>query len=101
MRMILIAILAVFLNIDQSMAKDDGGFGSSRFSAQAPVALGGAVAPSNQIAVVPPTSPADIEPAAGEEDITPEEETLDNGQVIQNSEPQADTTIIQKDLNVR
>jgi hypothetical protein len=101
MRIILMTILAVFLNIGQSMAKDDGGFGSSRFSSQAPVALGGAVAPSNQIAVVPPTSPADIEPAAGEEDITPEEETLDKGQVIQNSEPQSETTIIQKDLSVR
>ena len=103
MRILFIMILAVVLSVGQVMAKDDGGFGSSRFSEQAPAALGGDSAPmtNNVIAVVPPTSPADIEPASGEEDITPEEETLDNGQVIQNSEHQAEPMIIKKDLSVR
>ena len=103
MRILFTMILAVIFGAGQVMAKDDGGFGSARFSSQAPVALGGTVdsSPSDMIAVVPEMSPADIEPAAGEVDITPAEEVLENGQVIENSEHEAETLIIQKDLSVR
>lgn len=88
MRIIFIMVLSLLCGAGQGMAKDvnssikdDGGFGATRFSSQVPAALGGDVAPSNNVAVVPSATPANIEPAAGEEDITPEEETLDNGQV--------------------
>lgn len=103
MRVILTMILTVFVCAGQANAKDDGGFGSTRFSSEVPVALNGGanVAPSNQLAVVPPFNPADIEPAAGEADITPEADIIENGQVIQNSEHQAEPFIIQKDLSVR
>lgn len=103
MRITFVMILTLFLSATQVMAKDDGGFGSARFSQQAPAALGGdaTVGTTKVIAVAPTINPADIEPAAGEEDITPEEETLVNGQVIQNSEHQSETLIIKKDLSVR
>lgn len=107
MRIILTISLAVLFCAGQAMAqdgvKDDGGFGSSRFSAQAPVALGGssAIGMTHVIAVVPNATPADIEPASGEEDITPEEDTLENGKVILNTDHQAEPIVIQKDLSVR
>ncbi len=104
MRMMLTVVLAILLSAGQLMAKDDGGFGSSRFSKQTPLALGEnntEFGTTNVIAVNPPSTPADIEPASGEEDITPEQETLVNGQVIQNSEQEDEPFIIKKDLSVR
>lgn len=54
--------------------KDDGGFGDTSFPAQAPAALGDYVASGFDDV----TSPANIEPAAGdEEDIQPSTEELD------------------------
>lgn len=85
MRIILTILFATAFFAAPAMAgnvHDDGGFGSTRFSAQTPVALGGQAQNNNVVAVVPPTSPADIEPAAGEEDITPEADTLENGKVV-------------------
>lgn len=99
MRILSLMMLAVMIAAP-AMAKDDGGFGSSRFSAQTPVALSGEV-PTGALASAPAVpSPADIEPAAGEEDVTPEEEVIDN-QSLQNSEHQTETIIIKKDLSVR
>ena len=99
MRNLFIMMLTVLLGAGHAVAKDDGGFGSSRFSAQVPLALGTEV-PADALAAAPSSvSPADIEPAAGEEDITPAEEPID-GSVIQN-EHQAETIIIQKDMSVR
>ncbi|HAJ90923.1 MAG TPA: hypothetical protein DCM27_07950 [Rhodospirillaceae bacterium] len=91
-----------FLSAGPVMARDDGGFGPARFSAQAPAALGGQAGSGqagsgagNVIAVAPVsvvgTTPADIEPAAGEEDITPEEEILTNDKVMQHSEDSSDS----------
>ena len=100
MRVILTVMLGVLLSAGPAMAKDDGGFGSHRFSAQTPAALGGE-APADMIAVSPSAiPPSDIEPAAGEEDITPAEEPI-NGDVLHNSEHEIETIIIQKDLNIR
>jgi hypothetical protein len=106
MRLLSIMTLMVVLGMspaiaaDMTAAKDDGGFGSARFSAKAPSALGGDAMPS--VAIVPPEN---VEPASGEEDITPEEESLDNVQkpqnVEQHSDGQSETYTIHKDLNVR
>lgn len=51
----------------ESIINDDGGFGAARFSSQAPVALTDGL-------LSPLTAPANIEPAAGEENLTPVEE---------------------------
>jgi hypothetical protein len=51
----------------KSMINDDGGFGAARFSSQVPVALTDGL-------LSPLTAPANIEPAAGEENLTPVEE---------------------------
>lgn len=96
---IMISAMALLglLSTGPVMARDDGGFGSARFSAQAPAALGGQAesGAGNVIAVAPVsavgTTPADIEPAAGEEDITPEEEILTNDKVMQHSEDSSDS----------
>lgn len=79
------------------MAKDDGGFGTARFSFQAPAALGGSVQP-NQLASTQETilkqNPADIAPAGGDES---EDQSLE----IEKSNHKAEPYIIKKDLEVR
>lgn len=79
------------------MAKDDGGFGSARFTAQAPAALGGAVQ-TNQLAstqeIILNQSPADIETAAGDES---DGQSLEVKKSLHKTEPY----IIKKDLEVR
>lgn len=64
-------MLAVLAFAAPAFAADDGGFGSAKFPVAAPAALGDYVAGDLS------ASPADIEPAAGdEEDVTPTEEKL-------------------------
>ena len=80
------------------MAKDDGGFGSARFTSQAPASLGEIV--TNQLAVsdqknILPQNPADIEPAAGVDG-----ENLEPAD-IEHSNHQTEPYVIQKDLEVR
>jgi hypothetical protein len=62
-----------------AFAKDDGGFGDTRFSNKAPTALGDVATTPDDMMKTPGTpSPASIEPAAGdEEDVQPPTETLD------------------------
>lgn len=74
------------------IAKDDGGFGSARFTAEAPVALGGQ-APENQFVVLE-QNPADIEPAAGDEEKTKQP-------ITKQSNHQVEPYTIQKDLEIR
>lgn len=67
----LFALIAVLGFAAPAVAADDGGFGSAKFPVAAPAALGDYVAGDIS------ASPADIEPAAGdEEDVTPAEEKL-------------------------
>jgi hypothetical protein len=79
------------------MAKDDGGFGSARFTAQAPAALSGVVE-TNQLAstqdIILNQNPAGIEPAAGDES---DSQSLE----IEKSNHKTEPYIIKKDLEVR
>lgn len=104
MRLIYLMTLALSIIVisgaDSAIAKDDGGFGATRFSAQAPKALGGSEVMSAEIM----TPPSDIEPASGEEDITPESEPIGNAQDdshLQHSDTPTETYTIKKDLSVR
>ncbi len=78
-----------------AMAKDDGGFGSARFTAQAPSALGGSQADKNNVlAQQQKMNPADIEPAAGVEE-------NEGTPFIEKSNHQIEPYTINKDLEVR
>ena len=99
-QMMSIMAIAVLFGAGPALAKDDGGFGSARFTAQAPAALGGAPVMDAMANIQMEVSPADIEPAAGEEDIRPDVEQLD-GSVQLNSEHPDDTHVIQNDMIVR
>lgn len=100
MRFILMIGLIVCMPVSYAVAADDGGFGSSRFSATPPAALGGPAAV--KIIGEEPETPAGIEPAAGdEEDITAPEEPLNEDQNLLNSNHTAEPYIIQKDMMTR
>lgn len=62
MNKIVILAVALLMTAPPAFAADDGGFGSIQFPARAPAALGDYVAGDLGV------SPADIEPAAGEEE---------------------------------
>lgn len=80
------------------MAKDDGGFGSQRFTSQAPAALGGPQTVKNNAFAqkIDPSAVTDIEPAAGE-DASPEDKNLS----VEKSKYQPEPYIIKKDLEIR
>jgi hypothetical protein len=74
MTKLLSLLIAISCLSAPAWARDDGGFGATEFPAKAPAALGDYVASSFDEV----TDPSKIEPAAGEEDIQPESEILDN-----------------------
>jgi hypothetical protein len=83
--MIRFLLAAVILVSSPAFAKDDGGFGSERFTARAPEAL---------TDDKPVQNAADIEPAAGDE--------IDRkAPVVEESSHKTDPYIIKKDLEVR
>jgi hypothetical protein len=86
------ALLLIFSG--SAIAKDDGGFGETRFTSQAPVALGGAISETERAPSGLQDGMADIEPAAGE---TAKQPTV----LLENSDHKTDPYIIQKELEVR
>lgn len=74
------------------IAKDDGGFGSVRFTAQAPEALSDQSVEDKSIAL--DETPANIEPAAGDNKDA-------NQPTTEQSNHQAEPYTIQKDLEIR
>jgi hypothetical protein len=83
----------VILVSGPAFAKDDGGFGSERFTARAPAALTDDKSVQDNFAVIDQNA-ADIEPAAGD---TPDK----NIPAVQESSHKTDPYIIKKDLEVR
>jgi hypothetical protein len=79
------------------IAKDDGGFGTARFTSEAPAALGGESINNNQLAtqqqIILEQNLADIETAAGEEDKPVSS--------VEKSNHKVEPYIIKKDLEVR
>ncbi|MBP9050077.1 MAG: hypothetical protein KBC88_06740 [Alphaproteobacteria bacterium] len=71
LRFVLLALIVFGISLP-ALARDDGGFGSARFSGKAPAALGGESPASSSPALAQeetvPFDPNQIEPAAGEEE---------------------------------
>jgi hypothetical protein len=77
MTKILTLLIGLTLLSPSAFAKDDGGFGSG-FAGKAPSALGDYTAPDTNALASDASTPANIEPAAGEEeDVQSPEEVLD------------------------
>ena len=98
MRMQLILAFGLFTLIAVPVVADDGGFGVSRFSAQAPQALSDAT--STSVIANIPLDPSAIEPAAGDEQSGDKINDIQNP-VLKESEHKAAPIIIQKDMSVR
>lgn len=82
MTKILIVLLGLTFIGAPAFAKDDGGFGSG-FRGKAPSALGDYTSPDSGALASDASTPANIEPAAGEEeDIQSPEEVLDASSAI-------------------
>lgn len=71
LRFVLLALIVFGISLP-ALARDDGGFGSARFSGKAPAALGEEAPASSSSALAQeetvPFDPNQIEPAAGEEE---------------------------------
>ncbi len=71
LRFVLLALIVFGISLP-ALARDDGGFGSARFSGKAPAALGGETPDSPSPALAQeetvPFDPNQVEPASGEEE---------------------------------